>query len=90
MIINECLLLEVSGHGELYEYFLYQHSEFLTLKNSSTRTIKLKFSETTSLLYDKKVDSDDGFIAKNNIRKSLKIGNKSNVKIKISIIGNFS
>tara|TARA_B100000029_G_scaffold327573_1_gene319960 strand:- start:529 stop:1221 length:693 start_codon:yes stop_codon:yes gene_type:complete len=30
------------------------------------------------------------FIAKNNIRKSLKIGNKSNVKIKISILGNFS
>ena len=30
------------------------------------------------------------FIAKTNIRKSLKIGNKSNVKIKISILGNFS
>ena len=30
------------------------------------------------------------FIAKNSIRKSLKIGNKSNVKIKISILGNFS
>ena len=30
------------------------------------------------------------FIAKNNIRKSLKIGNKSNVKIKISILDNFS
>ena len=30
------------------------------------------------------------FIAKNNIRKSLKIGDKSNVKIKISVLGNFS
>ena len=30
------------------------------------------------------------FIAKSNIRKSLKIGNKSNTKIKISILGNFS
>jgi riboflavin kinase len=30
------------------------------------------------------------FIAKTNIRKSLKIGNKSNIKIKISILGNFS
>ena len=30
------------------------------------------------------------FIAKNSIRKSLKIGNKSNVKIKILILGNFS
>ena len=30
------------------------------------------------------------FIAKNSIRKSLKIGNKSNVKIKISILDNFS
>ena len=30
------------------------------------------------------------FISKNNIRKSLKIGNKSNVKVKISILGNFS
>ena len=30
------------------------------------------------------------FIAKTNIRKSLKVGNKSNVKIKISILGNFS
>ena len=30
------------------------------------------------------------FIAKSNIRKSLKIGNKSNAKIKISILGNFS
>ena len=30
------------------------------------------------------------FISKHNIRKSLKIGNKSNVKIKISILGNFS
>ena len=30
------------------------------------------------------------FIAKISIRKSLKIGNKSNVKIKISILGNFS
>ena len=30
------------------------------------------------------------FIAKTNIRKSLKIGNKSNAKIKISILGNFS
>ena len=30
------------------------------------------------------------FIAKHNIRKSLKIGTKSNVKIKISILGNFS
>ena len=30
------------------------------------------------------------FIAKSNIRKSLKIGDKSNVKIKISILGNFS
>ena len=30
------------------------------------------------------------FIAKTNIRKSLKIGNKSNTKIKISILGNFS
>ena len=32
----------------------------------------------------------DEFIAKSNIRKSLKIGNKSNAKIKISILGNFS
>ena len=30
------------------------------------------------------------FIAKTNIRKSLKIGNKSNIKIKISVLGNFS
>ena len=30
------------------------------------------------------------FISKNNIRKSLKIGNKPNVKVKISILGNFS
>ena len=30
------------------------------------------------------------FISKSNIRKSLKIGDKSNVKIKISILGNFS
>jgi len=30
------------------------------------------------------------FIAKNNIRKSLKIGSKSNIEIKISILGNFS
>ena len=30
------------------------------------------------------------FISKHNIRKSLKIGNKSNVKIKISILGNYS
>ena len=30
------------------------------------------------------------FIAKNNIRKSLKIGTKSNVKIKIAVLGNFS
>ena len=30
------------------------------------------------------------FIAKNNIRKSLKIGKKSNARIKISIIDNFS
>ena len=30
------------------------------------------------------------FIAKSNIRKSLKICNKSNTKIKISILGNFS
>ena len=30
------------------------------------------------------------FIAKNSIRKSLKLGNQSNVKIKISILGNFS
>ena len=29
------------------------------------------------------------FISKNNIRKLLKIGDKSNVKIKISILGNF-
>jgi len=30
------------------------------------------------------------FISKHNIRKSLKIGTKSNAKIKISILGNFS
>jgi len=30
------------------------------------------------------------FISKSNIRKALKIGNKSNVKVKISILGNFS
>tara|TARA_B100001540_G_scaffold259459_1_gene237804 strand:+ start:1055 stop:1747 length:693 start_codon:yes stop_codon:yes gene_type:complete len=30
------------------------------------------------------------FISKSNIRKSLKIGNRSNVKVKISILGNFS
>jgi len=29
------------------------------------------------------------FISKNNIRKSLKIGTKSNTKVKISILGNF-
>ncbi|MBT3743562.1 MAG: DUF120 domain-containing protein, partial [Thaumarchaeota archaeon] len=30
------------------------------------------------------------FISKNNIRKALKISDKSNVKVKISILDNFS
>ena len=51
------------------------------------KTVDLVKPQIIALGYDTTIVE---FISKNNIRKSLKIGNKSNVKVKISILGNFS